>query len=476
MEKSKKEKEAVYFIKGMHCPSCEIFIEKELLKFKGVNFANATEKEGKVFIKYEGEKPKKEELNDILKENNYFLSDLPFEKSEKKESFLGAVLVAFIIIALFFFLQKTGIMEMADFSSQYSLFMVFFLGIVASVSSCMALIGGLILSLSKQWNKAYSETNSFSKKLQPYVLFNFGRLVSYGLFGAVLGGLGNVFNISLGFTSFLVFIVSLLMIFFSLKMLGFEFPDFLKFKKGEFFRKFTTSERSSVKSHACFLGASTFFLPCGFTITAQGLALISGSALQGFLIMFFFALGTVPALLMLGFSSIKFYQNPQLSLKFSKIAGILVLFFAFYNINSQLVIWGMPNINSFKISVWEKKEEMNFSEKEQVLKMSVSSFKYKPNYFIVKAGVPVRWEITDEGMSGCTNAIISKDLFEGTIDLVRGGTAIKEFIVEKPGRYVFSCSMGMVSGVIDVIGNTEQSLSDDVCLVAEKEKIEKILN
>jgi len=41
-----------------------------------------------------------------------------------------------------------------------------------------------------------------------------------------------------------------------------------------------------------------------------------------------FALGTLPTLLFIGFSSVKFLQKPHLSENFLKIAGVLVLFFA----------------------------------------------------------------------------------------------------------------------------------------------------
>ena len=89
------------------------------------------------------------------------------------------------------------------------------------------------------------------------------------------------------------------------------------------------------------MGALTFFLPCGFTITAQRLALLSASPLQGALIMGFFALGTAPILLFIGFSSVKFFEKPHLSLTFSKVAGFLVIFFAFYNIYNQLNVLGL---------------------------------------------------------------------------------------------------------------------------------------
>ncbi|HCB52054.1 TPA: hypothetical protein DEP21_05855 [Patescibacteria group bacterium] len=47
-------------------------------------------------------------------------------------------------------------------------------------------------------------------------------------------------------------------------------------------------------------GVLTFFLPCGFTLAMQILAISSGNFWMGGLIMGFFALGTLPGLLGIG--------------------------------------------------------------------------------------------------------------------------------------------------------------------------------
>jgi plastocyanin domain-containing protein len=91
--------------------------------------------------------------------------------------------------------------------------------------------------------------------------------------------------------------------------------------------------------------------------------------------------------------------------------------------------------------------------------MSASSAGYNPDYFKVRAGVPVKWVIKNDGVSGCTDAIISQDLFAGEVPIDQA-EVIKEFTPEKPGRYKFSCWMGMVTGTIDVVDETGE-LSDE---------------
>jgi sulfite exporter TauE/SafE len=72
------------------------------------------------------------------------------------------------------------------------------------------------------------------------------------------------------------------------------------------------------------IGIGTFFLPCGFTQAMQIAALSSGSFISGFLIMSAFALGTLPVLALLSFSSVSFAHSKYAPL-FFKSAGIVVI-------------------------------------------------------------------------------------------------------------------------------------------------------
>ena len=182
--------------------------------------------------------------------------------------------------------------------------------------------------------------------------------------------------------------------------------------------------------------------------------------------MILFALGTLPMLLFIGLSSVKFSQKPHLSERFLKVAGILILFFALYNINFQLNVLGITSISDLGINSRQNEEGLPpIVNGKQILKMDASSRGYSPSYLKVKVGIPVRWEIKDIGTSGCTNAVISKSLFEGEIPLTPGQTSIKEFTPEKPGKYKFSCWMGMVSGIIEVVDKggavSQNNISND---------------
>jgi len=454
--------EHLYYVSGMHCASCEVLIEKKLLEIKNIKSVEASVNNGTVRIVYEGRKPEIKKINQIFKKEGYLF----FEEQIKKDTgnrLLTIIGSAFLVIVLFFLLKNSRFAGLVNVSSNSSLPTFFFLGLIAGISSCAALVGGLLLSMAKQWSEIYGKSNSTSlEKFHPYLLFNFGRLLSYGVLGGVIGAIGAKIRFSLGFTALLITLVSFLMIFLGLQMLGVRYFRRFQITMPKFItRKITDETKFQGKLMPFLMGALTFFLPCGFTLTSQSLALISGSFWQGAGIMFFFALGTAPGLLAIGLSSVKFLEKPHLSDKFLKVAGILVSFFALYNINAQLNLLGLPSLSDIKFNYASQvnSQKNSLDEKDlppiingkQVIKMKASSYGYEPNYFKVRAGVPVRWEIKDVGTSGCTNAIISKGLFPDEIPLTPGQTSVKEFTPTKAGKYKFSCWMGMVSGIIEVV-------------------------
>lgn len=451
--------ELVFYVQGMHCASCEVLIEKKLLSLTGIKAVQADAGKGEVFIEYTGKKPSTERLNSLFRKDNYVFSNEPTRKQKGggNEFFIIAGTVILVIVG-FLSLNKLGLSGLVNVSTKSSLPVFFVFGLLAGVSSCAALIGGIVLSMSKQWLELHADKKSDFQKLQPHLLFTAGRLASYAILGGALGVIGSKLQISLRFTSLLIIAISVMMAFLGLQMLGVRAFRKFQFALPKFVTRRIADEANFKGRYMPFvLGALTFFLPCGFTITAQGLALISGNPIQGALIMFLFALGTAPALLAIGFSSIKFSSRPHLAYRFAKVAGILILFFALFNINNQMNILGFTSLNDLRFdrnagrSSVRVDDAVPIIDGKQVMKMDAAAYGYSPNYFKVKAGVPVRWEITDKGTSGCTNAVIANGLFSGEIDLSLGQTSVKEFTPQKSGKYKFSCWMGMISGVIEVV-------------------------
>ena len=438
----KKVKSATYSVSGTHCHACEILIEKEIKAMPGIKSVQAST--SSQTVKIIGNKiPEILILNKIFKDSGYSFSNqsskaLTVQSSFKPDIFTS-LLIVLGILGLFFFFNKLGILSNfnVNSSSYYSSFFVF--GLLAGFSTCAALVGGIVLGIAR-------------RGLTSVISFLLGRIILFAFFGAILGYFGSFFHLSIVTNVIISFIVSAIMIVLALQMLGNKWAKSFNFALPKSITSNFADESKFQGQYLPFvLGGLTFFLPCGFTLTTQSLALASGTPNSGALIMMFFALGTFIPLFLIGLGSINSQKNPQVGAYFSQVSGILILLFAIYTIFNQFNVLGI-NIYSPKTDYGSRVTNYEVKNGIQIIKMDASASGYSPNNFKVKAGQPVRWEITDKGTSGCTNAVISRTLFDGPINLVPRTTSVKEFTAPTtPGIYRFSCWMGMISGTIEVV-------------------------
>lgn len=472
MKRHNNSKRCTYFVDGMHCASCQVLIEKKIKGMAGVEKVNASLAKGRVEVEFKDKVAKPEDISTLFKENGYVFSTKKFNRNSaplfkkegksliiNKEKFgllVKGLFLSAVVITLFLLLENSkigGLVSITDASSYPSFFLF---GLIAGISSCAALVGGLLLSLSDQWSTLYIDSKSKIQRAYPFLMFILGRTIFFGIFGGALGILGKVFGFSISskpvVTSIIIGVISVYMLILGLGMLGVRIFDRFQIKTPKFLSRIITDETRFKGRYMPFIvGALTFFLPCGFTINAQAIALSSGSFLSGFLIMLFFVLGTLPLLGVISFSSVSIAQKPKLKAVFEIVAGVLVILFALYNLNAQLNVLGLPSISDLKSKISSSKYTSEVLGETQVLETVASASGYTPANAVVKAGVPVVWKITDDGTTGCTNAIISKQLF-GTksVALTTGLNTIELPALEK-GYYKYSCWMGMYSGVIRAI-------------------------
>ncbi len=311
-------KKYTFHVSGTHCASCKILIEDILGEQDFIKSSRVNVKKEIVEIETDSEQTA-EELAQILtskvKSNGYTFSVEKMIQQKKDDGIWKAIPIGLLFLALFFILQKSGILNLG-IGGKTTPTTSFIIGLIASVSSCLAMVGGLILSLSA---KVVKDDGESTKK--PFVLFHASRLIGFALLGGVLGLIGQAIGISFTFSAILGLIASIVMISLGLNLLGVFQKSKLTLPSGIFslFRKI---------EHATFtpilIGAGTFFLPCGFTQSMQFAALSSGSFASGLLIMFFFALGTLPVLALLSFGSVSFAHSKHAPL-FFKSAGVLVI-------------------------------------------------------------------------------------------------------------------------------------------------------
>ncbi len=305
-------------VTGTHCNSCKIFIEDALNEQIGIKNTQVNLKHETVSFDTDlndSHQTLAEVLTEKLKHNGYTLSVEKKAKEKKDNGVIWQALpIGLAFLAIFFIVQKSGILNFG-LGGTVTPATSFIIGLIASVSSCLAVVGGLVLSLSA------TVSQDKISDIKPMMLFHGGRLLSFAVLGGILGAIGSAIGISFTATAILGIIASVVMIILGLNLVGMFEKNVIALPSGvfSFFRKVEH------KTIAPFLvGVGTFFLPCGFTQAMQVAALSSGSFFSGLLIMTAFALGTLPMLALLSFGSASFAQSKHAPL-FFKSAGVLVI-------------------------------------------------------------------------------------------------------------------------------------------------------
>lgn len=338
-----------FHVHGMHCASCVLLTESELGDLPHITSVKSSLETQTVEV--EGDFSDKtleeiaEELTLPLHAHGYKISTerKPLDRFGVKRwaEFKIAVPVALGFALLFVILQKLGIVNLVNTES-LTYGTAFLIGLVASLSTCMAVVGGLVLSLSATFAKE-------GDKVRPQILFHLGRIISFFILGGVIGALGAAFTLSTTMTFILNLVIGVVMLILGINLLD-TFPWAKRLQPA--MPKFIARHARGISklNHSLtpiLIGVATFFLPCGFTQSMQLYTLTTGDFLSGGLTMLTFALGTLPVLALVSFSSLSI-KNHSKSGIFFKSAGLVVIMFALFNLINNLVIIGLiPPIFNF---------------------------------------------------------------------------------------------------------------------------------
>lgn len=430
-------------IQGMHCKSCEILIEGNLKKISGVHNVDANYKTGKADIFYNS-LPPKESVHEAIKNAGYEIGEkgkfgwISKDMDDYYNLFTGAIILA----VLYILARQFGLFTIGVNAQSPGLMVAMVVGLVAGISTCMALVGGLVLGLSARHAELHPEATAM-EKFRPHIYFNLGRIAGFGILGGIIGYLGSMFKLSIGTLGIMTIVVGAVMIFLGLKLVEI-FPRLknttiaLPKSISKFFGLHKEQKEYS-HANSFITGALTFFLPCGFTQAMQLYAVSSGNFMQGAAIMSLFALGTAPGLLGIG-GLASIFKGKQAKIFFSA-AGMAVIMFGSFNIanGSQLAFQKQLAASNVQAEV----------EGVQEIRMTQGDRGYSPNTFTVQKGKKVRWIITSTNPYNCASSLVVPKY--GISKYLEKGENIIEFVPTETGEIPFSCSMGMYRGKINVI-------------------------
>ena len=323
--------------------------------------------------------------------------------------------------------------------------LIFLTGLTTGGLSCLAVQGGLLVSvIAKQKTKTWL----------PVLMFLLAKAVAYAVLGLLLGLFGAKISFNETASAIFQLFAAIFMFGTAMNLLNVH-PIFryLTITPPAFIRR---ALKNTGKSEAMFapliLGVMTILIPCGVTQAMEVLAINSGNPVQGALIMLMFVLGTVPLFALFGVSAARLSEVWRV--QFSRVAATLLIGFSLYVLNSSLILFNSPLTFSSltRPVVWFFSDE-RFSQTEPVsnqVTINISNSGYSPKYFKVKANQPVTLTLKSNNVRSCALSFVFK-AFNIRAMLKSTDEQTFTFTPTQTGKFTYSCSMGMYSGVIEVI-------------------------
>jgi uncharacterized protein len=481
-------------VAGMTCRSCEVRIQRHVGLIPNVLRVTASAIRGQVEI--ESSAPVSAgSIALAIQAAGYKLGRTRWVERDPAVWLTAAsgilMVAAFAVVA-----QRVGLGGLASGAGSLSsggLVVALLLGLAAGVSTCMALVGGLVLAMSAAFQKSQAasavRSAGIGAQMRPALVFMAGRIVGYGVLGAALGAVGASVTMPPRVTAMLMIAVAVVMIILGTRLTGLSpriatWSPMLPIGLGSRLGLSGGSAGGYSDGRAAGLGAASFFLPCGFTQAVQIYALSTGSPLFAGALMATFAIGTAPGLLALAGLPIVVPSGMRPTL--IRLVGVVVLGFAVLNGSAGFKLAGisMPGSGAKPVAiavpaatkspasdliatgpaatgaaatdlVVEATAAAPTPDRAQRLTTYQNEDGYTPEEVTIYAGIPTHWTIKSSSTVSCTFALVVPDLgIQVTLEL--GDNTIELPALSK-GKLDYSCAMGMVGGRINVVDRSSGS-------------------
>lgn len=199
----------------------------------------------------------------------------------------------------------------------YSLIGALLVGLMGA-GHCIGMCGGLVGALSANLPKEPA-SNALMSQLGYLLSYNSGRIISYSLAGALIGGSASVLGLLFDADGYLLVLrvfAGVMMIITGLYIAQLWAGVVQIERIGKWLWQYIApiaNQFIPIKNrfHAFIAGALWGWLPCGLVYSMLTWCVAAGNAVDGALIMLFFGLGTLPALLSAGVAASSFSRWVQ---------------------------------------------------------------------------------------------------------------------------------------------------------------------
>jgi len=446
-------------VAGMTCRTCEVRIQRFVGRLPNVQGVRASAAQGRVEIESSAPVPAAA-IAKAISAAGYEIGRTPWLAGDPA-IWLTAVAGVALVFALAVLAQVTGLTELASGAGDLNnggLVVALLLGLAAGVSTCMALVGGLVLALSAsfQARRAASGANhdQLGAQMRPALVFMAGRIAGYGVLGAALGAIGASVTLPPQVTAVLMIAVAVVMTILGTRLTGLSpriatWSPTLPMGLGRHLGLADGGAGTYSDTRAAGLGAASFFLPCGFTQAVQIYALSTGSPLFAGAIMAVFAIGTAPGLLALAGLPVVMPSTMRPTLL--RLVGVVVIGFAFINASAGIRLSGftLPSLGVETVAAAPLPARGVAADGTQALTTFQDGSGYSPANVSIYAGIPTRWTIESTNASTCAVLLAVPSL--GIQVRLRLGSNTVDLPALPPGTLAYSCSMGMYGGRITIV-------------------------
>jgi len=456
-------KQVTIHVTGMHCQSCELTIGNKIKELKGVSSVKVSRKKSTASVEFSAP-ASEEKIHKAITSCGYTVGEdettRPFISKDPQEWITVLFSIAVVSVGAVI-LSKTGLASLSNsISLDGSTWVPLLVGLAAGLSTCMALVGGLVLGVSAQYAQARPNATA-QQKFMPHLFFNASRIVTFMILGGLVGLFGSVLQLNNVVLGALMIVVGIVMGIMGVQLTGI-FPrlqNILSLPKFLTSRVNNPSEEDTYHhKNAIILGAVSFFLPCGFTQAMQLYAMSTGSFASGAVVMGLFAIGTAPGLL--GVGGLTAAVSKKVGATFFRFVGIAVIAMSLMNITNGYQLTGIrllpQRVSSAQNTVTDGSNETVLHAVFKLPDASITSGNpdlISPTKFSAKVGQPYTLEVVakDDGV-GCMSTILIPSLADTPRLIKKGETLRLSFIAKSPGEYPITCAMGVKFGTITVEG------------------------
>lgn len=322
----------------MHCKSCELLLKNRLNDLPGCTVKSVSHKTGICEIEYN--QSDTSTIENIVNQAGYTVWEEEIKQPRTSDQWIEKITWLVLAWVLIFALMRSDVASLIPQYDKLSTWVALIIGLVASISTCLAVTGGIII-----W---YNESVQTGNSLMTQIKFHAGRLWIFIIGWWILGLIGSSFAGSVWFNAIFSILVWFVLFYLGLQLLGIV-PSITKwwFHLPSGLSQIIFNLKNP--RYARLVWALTFLLPCGFTQSMQLFALQSGSFIEGATIMWAFALGTLPVLFWLGMGTK--YIKDKLTLINPLIASLLVVFWLYTIYNGSLLTQALSDTGNTKTAI-----------------------------------------------------------------------------------------------------------------------------